>query len=223
MNTKSKKILAGALTACVLLVAFAVEWFIQPGYLIKTIIKVASFGGVMLLYSSMTRTRLSEVIQLRKPERMRPLFLSILLFFVGMGILFFIFRSQINWDGIRQSLVQKEGLTKQNCFFVFAYIIVINSFLEEAFFRGFIPGLFPVKWPGYLIGAILFSVYHIGIIGSWFNLFVFLVCVIGLVFVALFLQWLSIRHNSIVADWLVHAAANLAINVIGTLLIFEVL
>jgi len=41
--------------------------------------------------------------------------------------------------------------------------------------------------------------------------------------VGLFLQWLDGRYKSIIAGWLVHASANIAINVIGALMIFGVI
>ena len=223
MKEKNAKILCIILAIAVLGLAFLVEQIIQPGYLVKSIIKVCSFGGVICLYSALAKEKISEVIHLHNPRKIGILIGCIALFFVGIGILFMIFTNQINWDGVRESLVTKEGLTKQNCFFVFSYIIVVNSFLEEAFFRGFFPGLFKNKIAGSVISALLFSAYHIGIIGTWFNVLVFLVCIIGLAFVGLFLQWLCNKYETIVADWMVHASANIAINVIGALLIFEIL
>ena len=50
-----------------------------------------------------------------------------------------------------------------------------------------------------------------------------MICVIGLTLVGLFLQWVEHHFKTIIANWMVHASANIAINVIGTLLIFEVL
>ncbi|MBO4346638.1 MAG: CPBP family intramembrane metalloprotease [Lachnospiraceae bacterium] len=223
MNEKKARIICLILTAVILIFAYIEEIYIQPGYLIKCIIKVSTFGGVMILYSALAKKKFLDIINLKKPEKIGILIGGIVLFFVGIGILFFIFKNQIEWPGIRQSLVEKEGLTKQNCFFAFAYIIIFNSFLEEAFFRGFLANIFSKKWVGYIISALLFSAYHIGIIGGWFNIPIFLICVIGLALVALFLQWLSVKYKTIVANWLVHASANVAINVIGTLLIFNVL
>ena len=56
-----------------------------------------------------------------------------------------------------------------------------------------------------------------------FNVFIFALCIIGLALVGLFFQWLSGKFKTIAASWMVHASANVAINVIGALLIFEVL
>lgn len=223
MNEKKCRILCVILTVLALVLAYIMEVVVQPGYLIKSIIKVGTFGGIIVLYCVLTKNKIKEVINLKKPKKIGVLAGCILLFFVGMGILFFIFKNQIEWSTIRGSLIEKEGLTRKNCLIAFAYIIIFNSFLEEAFYRGFFPKLFTKKMPGYIISAVFFSVYHIGIVGGWFNIPIFLICVFGLVLVALFLQWLCERYKSLVADWLVHASANVAINIIGTLLLFEVL
>ena len=99
--------------------------------------------------------------------------IRMLFFFVGMTAAFFIFKRFIDLDGIRESLIAKENLTKSNCLFVFAYIILCNSFLEESFFRGFLSGIFPNKLVGTIVSAAVFSVYHIGIFVTWFNPFIF--------------------------------------------------
>lgn len=223
MKEKNCNILCIILTIIALVIAFILELYIQPGYLIKCIVKISTFGGIIVLYSILTKKKLADIINFHKPEKIGVLIGSIFLFFIGIVILFFIFKNQIEWSGIRESLVTKEGFTKKNCFIGFAYIIVANSFLEEAFYRGFFPNLIKNKWAGWIISALFFSIYHIGIIGGWFNIPIFMICVIGLALVGLFLQWISIRYKTIVANWMVHASANIAINIIGTLLIFEIL
>ena len=55
----------------------------------------------------------------------------------------------------------KEQLTKENCLFVFAYIALCNSFLEEAFFRGFLTESFRragCPKAGVVCSALLFAV-----------------------------------------------------------------
>ena len=223
MNEKKSKIISIILVISVLVFAFIEELYLKPGYLVKSIIKVSTFGGIILLYAFMAKKKLTEVINLHKIKKFGVLLGCIALFFIGIGILFLIFKNNINLESIRQSLVTKEGLTKENCLFAFAYIIFINSFLEEAFFRGFISGMLGNKIWGYVVSAVLFSIYHIGIIGGWFNPFVFIICVVGLAIVGLFLQWVSNHFKTILASYLVHASANVAINIIGALLLFGVL
>ena len=144
-------------------------------------------------------------------------------FFLGIGILFALLKNQIDLSSIKESLIAKENLTKSNCLFVFAYIIIVNSFLEESFFRGFFYSLFENKKVGAVISGLVFSLYHIGIVITWFNPFVFALCIIGLAIVGMFLQWLSSKYQSIMASWITHACANIAINTIGALMIFGVL
>ncbi|MBO4696806.1 MAG: CPBP family intramembrane metalloprotease [Lachnospiraceae bacterium] len=211
------------LTAAALTAVFLTEQIIKPGYWIKSAVKVSAFGGAVLIYMLLSGKKLCDLINLHKPKSIRKLLLCIALFFVGIIALFLIFKSRIDMASIRQSLVTKEGLTRKNCFFVFAYIIIVNSFLEEAFFRGFLSGIIPNKKIGYPVSALMFSLYHIGIIGSWFHPLILLLCIAGLAAVGLFLQFLSERFRSVAAGWIVHASANVAINTIGALLIFEVI
>lgn len=210
-----------ALAAAVLV--FLVEQVLQPGYWAKSLLKAAAFLGAILTYAVLSKQSVLETIRLRKMKKTKALLLCMLLFFAGAAALFLFFRNQLDLAGIRESLTRKEGLTRQNCLFVFAYIIVCNSFLEEAFFRGFVFQLFRKKETGAMVSALLFSAYHIGIFISWFSPFLFMLCLIGLTVVGLFLQWVSQKYQSIAASYLIHACANIAINTVGALLIFEVL
>ena len=219
-----KKNLIGILLAlAAVLLVFLVEQVLQPGYWIKSLLKAAAFLGAILGYAAVSGQSVPETIRLRRLSGAGKLLWCMGLFFVGTALLFLMFRNRLDLAGIRDSLVQKERLTRQNCLFVFSYIILCNSFLEEAFFRGFLFGLFRNRRLGALVSAALFSVYHVGIFITWFDPFLFLLCLIGLAAVGLFLQWTSERYRSIAASWLIHACANVAINTVGALLIFEVL
>lgn len=212
----------GALLALLAVaVVFVTEQVLKPEYALKSTIKVLSFMGVIGLYCTLFRKKFTDVIGLHKIGNGKPLLCYMLCFFVGTMAAFLIFKDFLDLPGIRQSLMSKENLTKDNCIFVFLYIIFCNSFLEEGFFRGFFSGLFSDKRLGGIISAVLFSFYHIGIFITWFSPFIFLLCLIGLAAVGLFLQWLSEKYESILASYITHACANVAIDVIGVLLIFE--
>ena len=133
MKEKHCNILCIVLTIIALVIAFMLELYIKPGYLIKCIVKVSTFGGIIVLYAALTKKKFADIISFHKPEKIGVLLGSIALFFVGIVILFFIFKNNIDWSSIRESLISKEGFTKKNCFIGFTYIIVANSFLEEAF------------------------------------------------------------------------------------------
>ena len=223
MNQK-QKLLVGIIPALLaVVIVFVTEQVIQPGYTLKSLVKIMSFMGAILIYQAFTRQKFTDVIRLHKIKNIKPILICMLCFFVGMIIAFFVFRDFLDLQSIRQSLVTKEKLTKENCIFVFLYIILCNSFLEESFFRGFVSGVFPNKQLGRAFSAILFSLYHIGIFITWFNPFIFVSCIAGLTAVGLFLQGLSEKFDSIMASYVTHACANVAINIIGALLIFEVI
>lgn len=212
-----------AMAVVALVVVFLVEQILQPSYWIKTAWKAACFMGAIGLYVPLSKQGALETVRFRPLHKAKPLVLGMLLFFFGVMVLFLLLRGKLDLAGIRQSLVQKEQLTRQNCLFVFAYIILCNSLLEEIFFRGFLFQLFEKKMAGALVSAVFFALYHIGIFITWFDPALFLLSVAGLVAVGLFLQWIAERYRSTAASYLVHACANIAINAIGALLIFEML
>ena len=114
-----------------------------------------------------------------------------------------------------------ENITKDNFILVYGYIIFVNSFLEEIFYRGlaFVEyrSIFGTKF-AYIFSSLLFSLYHISIISSWFNPFIF-VLIIALLFVAgLILDYITEKCNSYIAAWIIHMTANMSINTIGVLI-----
>ncbi len=222
-SDKYNKLCGIALALAAIVSVFAVEQVIQPEYWIKSVFKVSAFLGAIFVYAVLTKQNLTEVIGLRKIEKIKPLIFCMILFFSGIVVSFFMFKTQIDLVNIKQSLINKENLTKENCLFVFLYIILCNSFLEESFFRGFVFKLFDNKIIGAWFGSVMFSLYHIGIFITWFNPLIFLISLTGLTVVGLILQWIAEKYNTILASYITHACANVAINMIGVLLIFEII
>ena len=221
---EKKKFPVGIILALLALTAvFLTEQIFKPGYAWKSAVKVIAFIGAIAGYCAFSKERFTDVIRFRKIRNPKPILICMLCFFAGTAAAFLLFRGFLDLPGIRQSLMTKENLTKSNCLFVFLYIILCNSFLEESFFRGFVSGLFSDKRVGGVCSAILFSLYHIGIFVTWFSPFIFCLCLVGLAAVGLFLQWLTEKHGSILAGYITHACANVAIDIIGFLLIFELI
>ena len=73
MTEKKAKIICLVLAILILIFAFIEEIYIRPEYLIKCIIKISTFGGVILLYSALTKKKITDIINLKKPGiRARP-------------------------------------------------------------------------------------------------------------------------------------------------------
>ena len=195
----------------------------QPAYFIKSLVKLAVFAGAVFLYMFISREILTDVLHITR----NPVSKKLILFMIGVYLFvvagFFLLKGQLDPDRIRESLFAKEHLTRQNFLFVFAYIIVVNSFLEEAFFRGFLfHALKPAgKGFAYTVSSALFAVYHIGIVANWFQPLIFVLCIAGLLGAGIFLQYIEQKNDNLLASWIVHASANLAINTIGTFLILS--
>lgn len=220
---KYKDTAVGLLFALICFIpVFLAERFNLP-YLTKSMVKIISFFIPVLFYYVTFRYRITDILRLRPLKNAAVLYICMAVAFAGIIILFFALKKYIDTDSIVKSLMKKERLTKENCIFVFAYIIIVNSFLEEAFFRGFLFGIFEknglVK-TGYAVSGIVFAVYHIGIVSTWFNPWILAFCIAGLVLVGFALTFISRKYKTVAASWIVHACANLAINSIGAYLIF---
>lgn len=221
-NQRIRTLAALVLGVISVAVMYYVEQILCPGYFWKSLIKVVLFSGVILGYAGITRTGLRRLLTLEKPKYLkRTLILGLIGEAVILGI-FFLIRGKLDLDAMRTSMMEKDGLTKQNCLIVLAYIICVNSFLEEAFFRGFLFGALKTSMKpagAAIVSALLFALYHIGIVNSLFSPLLFIACILGLAAAGLLLQWLKEKGGSLFSSWMVHALANGAINTIGALII----
>ena len=221
-----KKELAAALFMTLAAAALMIlaEQLLRPSYWWKSLLKIALFGGSILLYAGLFREKLRDVLNLRKKLPDRRLILLVAGSYLFIIAAYFLLKNRLDLAHIREQLLSKEHLTRQNFIFVFLYIILVNSFLEEAFFRGLSFTVFRkqgLRKTGYLYSAFLFSVYHIGILSSWMHPLLFALVLLGLFGAGLFLAVLSDRQETLFAGWMIHAGANLAINTIGTFMILS--
>ena len=206
------------------LVMSLVERLFQPSYAIKSLIKILVMNLPILLHMRLFHEGYLDLIYLKRKKLSKTLLLAMVFAYIGIIFAFFLFQDMIDLSQIRKSLFEKEGLTRDNFLFVFAYIIIVNSFLEESFFRGYLSHVF-VKHGlskfGKIFSALLFSIYHIGIVSGWFDLLIFMIMIIGLSAAGLFLQYVSDKEDTLSGSWMVHACANLAINTIGTIMMLK--
>lgn len=199
-----------------------VETVIQPGYVIKSAIKLACFGGAAVGYALCFRRDFFRSI-------LRP---GSLKFAIGLGVGiygvillgYFLFRPWLDLNAIAGNLLNKENVTRENFLWVALYISIVNSFLEELLFRGLGYLALREQLPARTAGAIsagLFALYHVSMLSGWFSPVLFALCMAGLFVGGLIFNALDSR-GSILPAWLAHCAANLAINTIG-LMMFRIL
>ncbi len=220
-----KQLIISALAALLFLAGMMLtEQLLAPPYLFKSLIKLLLTCTLTGIGTALSGVGLKESIRFNPMQKAGKLIVFMIAVIPAVLLGFLLLRGFLDLPAIRQNLMQKEQLTKQNCLFVFAYIALINSFLEEAFFRGFLTEGFRragLPKAGTLLSALAFAVYHIGIVDSWLSIPMLLLCIAALFAAALFLQFICDHYGSVKASWLVHGCANLAINAVGIILIFR--
>ena len=196
----------------------AVDAVIQPGYVIKSLIKMSAFLLLPLAYSLYDRHfSLKEMLKPRKNGLLIAVGVGLAVYVVVVGA-YLIFRNFFDFSSMTNSITSSTGVNRENFLFVAIYISFANSFLEEFFFRGFaflhLKQAINKKW-AYIISAGTFALYHIAMMIGWFNGAVVVLCMIGLFVGGLIFNRFAEWQGNIYLSWLIHMFANFATNTIG--------
>ena len=210
MKRNAIRVLLSLLIFC--LVMALVERVIQPGYLVKSLVKLLLCLGMVLFCGGFRGL-------LRREGLKSGLVLGGMIYAVILGA-FLLFRPFIDLDAIAAGMLNKEGISRENFLWVALYISIVNSLLEELIFRGlaflelrrYIPERYAL-----VISAAAFAGYHVAILTGWFSWFVYGLCMLGLFLGGVIFDLLD-RRGSVLPSWLAHAGANLAINTIGLMM-----
>lgn len=210
------------LVIALILIMYIVDSYIQPGYLLKSIMKIILFLIIPAIYSfNNNAISIKSFFKIRAlNEIIKPLLLAFGIYSFII-IAYFILKNFIDLDNIQNILNDSLNESKSNFIYVALYISFINSFLEEFFFRGFIfLNLNKTMTPSqsYSISAFAFSIYHVAILSNWFNPILFIVALISLFVGGLIFNVLNEKNENIYSSWLVHMFANFAINTIGLIM-----
>ena len=210
----------------VLLFSLAVTFIdavVRPPYFSKIPIKILFFLALPMLFFAFWREEWSEFKALFRFQK-KGLLISLLLGIVIFGVIlggYFALRGVIDFSGVTSSLTSGMGITADNFVWVAIYISIMNSFLEEFFFRGFgfitLKKYVSVKF-AYFFSPVLFAVYHVGMLVGMFHPAVLALLMFGLIVGGLIFNALNDRLGNIYPSWFVHMAANFAINTIGFIL-----
>lgn len=224
MNKKLTKLTFSMILA--VFIMYMIERFLQPGYFIKSIIKIIVFTGTIYIvnrfFLDIHLESFFEALGIRKIKTMKICIILAFLTYFTIIFGYYMIRNYIDAAQITNNLLAKENIDQSNFVYVTLYISFVNSFLEEAFFRGF--AFLKVKQLGYrkygyFMSAFMFAIYHIGIMTSWFDPIIFILLIFLLFIAGIILNYLCERSESFLASWLIHIAANLGINTIGFVLL----
>lgn len=213
--------------AIVLLVLFGcgvmgfVDGWLQPGYGVKSAVKVVTFLLIPAIYALFDPTlQLKKLFAPSKKGLGVAFLLAVGVYAIILGG-YFIFRNLFDFSNITSALTKSAGISKENFVWVALYISFVNSLLEEFFFRGF-AFLLLNKAAGpafaHTFSVLAFAVYHTAILTGWFSVWAYLLIMAGLVVGGLIFNLLNSKTQTIYTSWLVHMFANFAINTVGFLL-----
>lgn len=192
----------------------------QPGYAIKSGIKMVLFGIIpFFILLKLSTSNFAAMFQLKLASVWRSALLGIAIYIVIVGG-YFVLRELIDFSNITTSLNDSVGVNASNFIFVALYISIVNSFLEEFFFRGFSYTLLKSRGRtfAYTICSILFALYHVAMMIGWYDWWIFGLAIVALFGAGIVFHLLNERSGTIYISWIVHMCSNLGINTVGLLL-----
>ena len=205
--------------ACALAMSF-VDGVIQPGYAVKSVIKVLLFLVVPLIFffsQGELKQQLKSLFIPKKRDLLVALILGVGAFCLILGGYWLVTRFVDLTDAILK-LTAAGGVSPANFGAVSIYIALVNSLLEEFMFRGF-AFLSLKRLSGrrfaYIFSASVFALYHFGMVAGGGNPLIWIAAMVGLFIAGVILNFLNEKSGNIVTSWLVHMCANLGINAIG--------
>ena len=208
-------ILAILLAGCAVMAA--VDGVIQPGYAIKSLVKLCLFLGLPLWWSHRSGISLRPLFARPRQGLGLAVCLGLGVFAVILGG-FFLTRNIFDFSGLTTALTAGTGVRRENFLWVALYISFVNSLLEEFFFRGFGFLLLRRYLPRNItlgLSCLAFALYHVAMTLGWYGLPVLLLTLAGLAVGGWIFCRLDEYSGSLWLSWVVHLGANLATNAIG--------
>lgn len=198
-----------------------VDGVIQPGYGIKSAIKIMLFLLLPFLLSRLNKeVAFGELFHFRRKGFLVALALGASLYILIVSA-YLLLALVVDFSSIVDALSENAGVNRRNFLFVALYICFINSLLEEFFFRGFLfTNLKKTASRGlaYCFSALLFALYHVAMMVGWFQLPLLILVITGLIVGGMIFNFLNENQDTIYVSWLVHMFVNFSINTIGFLL-----
>ena len=198
-----------------------VDGVIQPGYAVKSAIKIGVFLLIPFLLSRLVpEVRFREVFHFSRKGVLLSFGLGTAVYGLILGG-YFLLRDVFDFSNIVDSLTSNAGVSRKNFLYVSLYISFVNSLLEEFFFRGFLFTNLTCsanRGLAYGFSATAFALYHVAMMLGWFSPVLFLLVMVGLTAGGVIFNYLNEKLDTLFASWIVHMFANFAINTIGLIL-----
>ena len=214
-------LLCGSVLACTAVMWFY-DTFISPPFYFKPIIKMLFFLVIPTILLMWTKTGTFKGMFRLSKKNFAMSLLGGLAVFVFILAAFFIFRNVFDFSKVAVTLEESIGVSRRNLLFVGIYISLVNSLLEEYFFRGVAFLTLKKKTNrvfAYCFSSLVFALYHVAVIRGWFDLPVYILLIFSLAVAGVIFNLFGEKTNSILPSWFVHMFANFAIIIIGFLIL----
>lgn len=200
----------------VLLLLYYVEQVMLLPYLIKTLIKFPLFTLVpWLFWHHVLEGHLTFLFDRKYLTMMLAACVVVVLSLLGVFVLVNAF---IDIGAISDDFSNRMKIGRSTIVFAAVYTSVVNSLIEEYFFRGMLfLGLKKLghRQVGYCLSSLFFALYHVTIFLQWFSWPIMLLALIGLVIGGLIFAWFADRTDSLISSWLIHITADALLMVLG--------
>ncbi|MBR4123591.1 MAG: CPBP family intramembrane metalloprotease [Clostridia bacterium] len=200
-----------------------IDAFLHPNYFVRIPIKMVFFLALPMLFFIKNKEAFKEFKKLfvfKKSGILKAFLLGVGVYSVIVGG-FLITRNIIDYSNVTSNLTEGMGITADNFLYVSIYISLMNSFLEEFFFRGF--GFITLKKyttrkVAYIFSSVLFAIYHVGMLVGMFGFGTLLLLLFGLIIGGCIFNFLNELNDNVYSSWFVHMFANFAINTVAFIL-----
>lgn len=197
---------------------YFVDQILEINYFLKVLFKI-----ILILLSFIIGKQYNLSFKFLKFKHIKNykigLLISLFTFFI-IFIGFMILKEFIDLTILKNEFLNKYQLDGFKFFIASFYLIFINSFIEEYFFRGFIFLNLENKKFSNLFSSFIFAIYHISNFQNWFtNYFMLIIPLIGLIIGGMIFNYLSTINKDIYNSYIPHMLADLSIVIIGYFLI----
>jgi len=200
-------------------ILYYVDATLKLDYLSKVLIKLG-----LLIISFILGKKIGLDYGFLKPKKTKAykkgLIVSVIAF-LSIILGFLIIKDFLNYQVMINEFQNKYELTGIKFFIASIYLVVVNAFLEEYFFRGYIFFNLTNKYFAYIFSSLAFSVYHLSNFKNWFKSdALVIVPVLGLFISGILFNYLDSKSKDIYNSYIPHFFADLAIVIIGYLIIY---
>ena len=218
---KKKAFLLSFIVLVLCAVMALVDGVFMADYFIKSGIKLVLFLGIPLIYAFLDKeVTVKNIFKIDKKGILPAILMGLLVYGVIVGG-YFLLRGVFDFTKITGALTKNIGVTGKNFIFVSIYIALVNSLLEEFFFRGFafltLSGITGCK-SAHIFSAGVFALYHVAMMIGWFDLPLFIIVMAGLFAGGFIFNVLNKKSGTIYPSWFLHMFANFGINTVGFIL-----